>query len=152
MNLKLPDIIDVKFGRKLVKHLGGDPAPIKDDWCWSEFADQYPHLLSGAEEFISAATTGDPGWAAYYMAQYCGSDQAWAEGVIERATTGDPGYAAYWMIADCGSDRVWAEGVIERATTCDPGWAVRCMVDYCGSSRAWAERVKANFCERAKLR
>ena len=55
-----------------------------------------PHLE--AQAIIAAATTGDPAYAAYYMAYYHDSDRVWAENVIARATTGDPADVAYKMV------------------------------------------------------
>ena len=31
-----PDEFTVEFARKLVEYLGGDPAPIKNDWDWEK--------------------------------------------------------------------------------------------------------------------
>ena len=102
-----PDSFTAQFGIELVKYLGGDPAPIQNNWCWSEFAKQYSELIPLAEKYFAAATTGDPGYAAYCMVMYCGGSREWAEGVITAATTGDPINAAHLMVMILGSDDIW---------------------------------------------
>ena len=134
--------LDTEFGRLLIKHLGGDPSPIKWNWCWREFAEDYPHLREKAEKYFETTRTGDPARAAYNMAHYYGSSREWAEGVIERAKTGNPVWAAYHMVLDYGSSREWAEGVIESAKVGDPAGAAYYMVRYCGSSREWYDEIE----------
>jgi len=133
---------DADFGRLLIKHLGGDPFSIEDDWCWKEFAEAYPHLREKAEKYFETTRTGDPAEAAYSMAFYDISTREWAEGVIERAKTGDPAKAAHGMVGCCGSSREWAEGVIERAQTGEIEQAAYCMWLLSGSSREWYEEIK----------
>lgn len=77
--LTCPRIFDVNFGRLLVAELGGDAGKIQDDWCWREFAAEYPGLREAAERYFAAAKTGDPALAAYWMALYYGSSREWAE-------------------------------------------------------------------------
>jgi len=55
---------DVAFGRRLIRHLGGDPALIEEEWCWPEFAKAYPHLREKAERYFETTRTGDPAQAA----------------------------------------------------------------------------------------
>ena len=138
---------DARFGRLLIKYLGGDPSPIKNYWCWREFAQTFPHLRKRAEKYFETAKTGDPALAAYHMACDGGSSREWAEGVIERARVGDPEWAAYHMARDGGSSREWAEQVIERASVGYSALAAYRMVLYCGSSREWYEKIKREHAE-----
>ena len=102
------------FGRRLVRYLGGDPFPIEDSWCWKEFAEAYPHLRKKAEKYFETTRTGDPAWAAYCMADECGSSREWAEGVIERAKIGNFAHAAYCMTRYCGSSQEWYDKIAAR--------------------------------------
>ena len=140
-----PDEFTTRFARELVKYLGGNPTPIKDDWCWKEFAEAYPELRQKAERYFESAKTGGPGYAAYRMVHDCGSSREWAERIIEHAQTGNPSWAAFCMVHDCDSSRKWAERVIERAETGNPAWAASKMVHFCGSSPEWAESIKRKW-------
>jgi len=140
-----PEEFTTDFGRQLVEYLGGDSAPIENYWCWKHFAKHYPELREKAERYFETATTGNPAYAAYCMAHYCGSDREWAERIIERTTIGDPAEAAYAMVCDCGSDRKWAERIIERAETGDPAEAAFQLVYNAGADPEWAECVSRKF-------
>jgi len=129
---------DVSYALPLIKALGWHTPP--NDSCWKDLARLYGQR--NMERVIERATTGDPAWAAYFMALSYGSEREWAESVIERATIGDPAWAAYCMAWDCGSEREWAEKVIERATIGDPARAAYCMARVCGSDREWARRIE----------
>lgn len=56
--IKVPNKLTVAFGRELVEYLGGDPAPIKDGWCWEQFIRQYPDLVEPAIEIIKDKMSG----------------------------------------------------------------------------------------------
>ena len=79
--------ITAAWGRAMVAYLGGDPSPIADDWCWSDFAQQYPKLLEPFELYIERATPDNPGMpeAAQGMCEDFHSSREWAEAQIERA-------------------------------------------------------------------
>ena len=108
---RCPDGFDWRFGKKLIKYLGGDPSLVKDDWCWEQFAKTYPELIKRAEEYFEEATTGNPSFAAYKMVYHCNSKREWAEHVIENDTVGYPVYAAWRMVYYCNSSRTWAEKI-----------------------------------------
>lgn len=120
---KCPDKFSVKFGIELIKYLGGDPLIIENNWCWRDFAKNYPEFREKAESYFASAKTGNPALAAYLMCKNCGSNREWAETIISSAKTGDPAGAAYWMCRDCGSRKEWAESVMLAAKTGDPAWA-----------------------------
>jgi len=146
---KCPDVWHVFFARQLLAALGADVTPIRDGWCWEDFARQYQAYRSAVEAYLEQARTGDPAWGAYCLAHYCGSNRSWAEGVIERALAlglGHAEWAAENMVRYCGSDLAWAERLIERIAATglkDAIWAAQRMVFYCGSSHAWAETIIA---------
>ena len=72
--LPRPETLTAAYGRKLVAHLGGDTGPIRDDWCWEDFAREYPHLRQVAEDYFAAAKNG---MAAYWMHRECNSGRTW---------------------------------------------------------------------------
>ena len=106
--MNLPNEFTISWGRELIAHLGGDPTPIRDNWCWKQFGEQYPELRPRVEKFIEDSTEGDIAWAAYWMCMSCGSSREWAEAQIERGIGGVT-TAAQSMCMFCGSSREWAE-------------------------------------------
>ena len=65
---KLAYKLTIDFARELVKHLGGDPAPIQEDWCWRQFCEQYPDLIEKAIEIIGEKMSGeDISWLLRYQ-------------------------------------------------------------------------------------
>lgn len=149
---KCPDVFSVEFGRKLVAYLGGDPAPIKNSWCWSEFFVEYPDLQKGAEQYFASATEGDPAQAASWMACYWRSPRKWAERIIESAETGDPAWSAYRMALHGGSSLKWAKRVIETTTVGDPTEAARMMWLDFDVPYEWAQQVGDRQAERKRLK
>jgi hypothetical protein len=45
-----PYCFDIAFARELVEHLGGDPSPMRDDWCWTDMGRHYRKLRPKAED------------------------------------------------------------------------------------------------------
>jgi hypothetical protein len=98
----------VDEARSLLEIWGEDISPVEYDWCWEDFAKQYPHIRHRAETYFEAKLDGA---AAFKMVQFFGSSQAWAEKVIEAS---DDCTAAQLMIKHCGSDPAWAERIGRR--------------------------------------
>ena len=111
---KFPNELNIKTARQIVKHLGGDPDPIRDNWCWEDFKQQYPDLLEPFFKLIESAKTGDPAWAAFCAGRDLGMPKERVFKVIENAKTGNPAYAAYRAGRDLGMPAKRVEAVRKR--------------------------------------
>lgn len=138
-----PVNFDRKFARELLFALGADISIIRNRDCWGHLAEKFAAYRPQVEAYFECSTTGNPVYAVYCMARYCGSSREWAERVIASVAFGDLCMTAYYLAHYCGFSWEWAEQVIASVTIGDCAYAIECMVRHCGSSREWAERVRA---------